>query len=78
MRKLKDLGTVVKRHCSGMMETKEGNKLPAYGNVEIGDQLVQEGTRKFFVKKAEWVELKKPKRKAKPAVKDETVAGGEE
>jgi len=57
MEKYTDLGTVKKRHCSGMMETDTGFRLASSATVEIGDQLVKEGARKFFVKKADWAEL---------------------
>ena len=59
---MKNLGKVTKRHVSGMMETDKGNKFPAHGNAEIGDQLVQIGRKKIFMKKDAFAEIGKSKK----------------
>lgn len=59
MKKFTDLGTVTKRHVSGMAETDTGNRFPASTDVGKGDQLVEVDGRKMFISKDEWTELQK-------------------
>jgi len=61
---MNSLGTVKKRHVSGMMETNKGYKMPAHGSVEIGDELVEENGKRYFISADEYAQLeamKKPK-----------------
>lgn len=57
MKKFTDLGTVIKRHVSGMAETDTGNRFPASTDVGKGDQLVEVEGRKMFISKDEWAEM---------------------
>lgn len=61
---MKSLGTVKKRHVSGMMETNKGFKMPAIGGVEIGDELVEENGKRYFISGEDYKEIvatQKPK-----------------
>lgn len=49
MKKIIDLGKVVKKHVSKMAETDKGNRYPANENVDKGDQLVEIEGRKSFM-----------------------------
>jgi len=57
MSEIKNLGKVVKRHTSGMMETDKGFKYPASATVETGHYLVQEGSTKVFIDESEFKKL---------------------
>lgn len=80
MKKFTDLGTVTKRHVSGMAETDTGNRFPASTDVGKGDQLVEVDGRKMFISKDEWTELQKQegdltfKKGVTQALRDEAAA----
>lgn len=75
MKKFNDLGTVTKRHVSGMAETDKGNRFPAGTDVSRGDQLVESEGIKIFISKDEWVELKKQAAAVEAAAKPKFQTG---
>lgn len=81
--KYENLGKVVKRHASGMMETDKGYKYPAGSDVDKGDQLIKQNGKKYFVSADEFKEMNasnKPKfqKGVTKALRDEAAELGVE